>query len=209
VKTFALRLCILPALLLAALAIVSCQKEKPATERATGPAFNPYSGESVYQEVQRELEKNPNDVQALYHLADLYDRNGQYAEAIDTYKKVIKLKPDMGYVYLKIGTAYDRMNKPSEAVSFFKQAEKYMPDYPVLFNNMGVAYGKLEKYKEEIASLKKALKLRPRYTAARFNLAVTYAKTGDKKAAMSEYEELKKFDEGAAGTLLKEINKYS
>jgi tetratricopeptide (TPR) repeat protein len=38
-------------------------------------------------------------------VADLYDRNGQYTEAIDAYKKVIELKPDMGYAYFKMGTA--------------------------------------------------------------------------------------------------------
>jgi tetratricopeptide (TPR) repeat protein len=189
----------------AVLSSVSCKKEEQPAGKPSDKAANPYSSESVFDEVKNELKKNPNDVDALYHLADLYDRNDQYAEAIDTYKKVIALKPDMGYAYFKMGTAYDRINRPAEAVDAFKQAAKYLRNHPVLYNNMGVAYGKLGKFNDEIAALKKAIKLRPAYSSARYNLGVTYLKVKNKKAAMQEYKELKNFDEGAAEALLKEI----
>ncbi len=195
-------------LALALIAAVSCKKEEPAPEK-TPPqqAMNPYSSESVFDEVKRKVQENPNDVDALYHLADLYDRSALYQEAIDAYRKVVKLKPDMGYAYFKMGTAHDRLNQPAEAVSALKKAIKYMPNYAPAYNNLGVAYGKLEKYNEEITALQKAVKLRPNYTSARYNLGVTYLRTGKRKAAMQEYESLKKFDEGAAEALMKEIKK--
>jgi tetratricopeptide (TPR) repeat protein len=193
------------------LASSSCGKEAPAPEK-TAPqqqATNPYSSESVFTEVKKKLQENPNDVDALYHLADLYDRSALYQKAIDTYKKVVQLKPAMGYAYFKMGTAYDRLNQPSEAINAFKKAIKHMPDYAVAHNNMGVAYGRLEKYGEEIKALQKAIRLRPAYSSARFNLGVTYLKTGNRKAAMQEYESLKKFDEGTAEALMREIKKAS
>jgi tetratricopeptide (TPR) repeat protein len=183
--------------------LVSCKKKQE--QPSVNPAQNPYSNESIFFQVKQELAKNPNDPDALYHLADLYDRNSQYAEAIETYKKVVKLKPDMGYAYFKIGTAYDRLNQPDKAVSSLKEAAKHMPGYAVIYNNMGVAYGRMGKLNEEVAALKKAIQLRPHYTSARFNLGVTYLKMKDKKAAMKEYEELQKFDEGAADALLQRI----
>lgn len=187
---------------------LSCKKEEPASEKAPPQqALNPYSSESVFDEVKKKLQENPNDLDALYHLADLYDRNAQYQEAIEAYKKVIQLKPDMGYAYFKMGTAYDRLNQPSEAINALKKAIKHMPNYAVAYNNLGVAYGKLEKHNDEIAALKKAITLRPTYSSARYNLGVTYLKTGNRKAAMQEYEALKKFDEGAAEALMKEIKK--
>ncbi len=191
--------------------VVSCKKEGPREEQRAGqsPTVNPYSSESVYAELKQKLDQNPNDVDALYHLADLYNREAQYAEAIETYKKVLKLKPDLGYVYLKMGTAYDRLNKPEEAIATLKKAAKYMPNYAVVYNKRGVAYGNSGKINEEIAALKKAIKLRPNYSSARYNLGATYLKTGNRKAAMQEYEALKKFDEGAAEALRKEIDKSS
>jgi tetratricopeptide (TPR) repeat protein len=189
--------------------VMSCKKAAEQTETKTSRAVNPYTNESVFDEVKRKLQGNPNDVDLLYRLADLYDRNSQYNEAIDAYKKVIKVKPDMAYAYFKLGTVYDRANNPAEAVKTFKEAQKYMPKNPVLYNNMGVAYGKLGKYGEEVESLQKAVKLRPNYTAARYNLGMTYLKMKNKKAATKEYEALKEFDEGAAQNLLKEIDRAS
>lgn len=192
------------------LPLVSCSKEESTNEK-TPPqqVVNPYTNESVFIEVKKKLEENPDDVDALYHLADLYDRNDQYAEAVDTYKKVVKLKPGIGYAYFKMGTAYDRLNQSAEAVKAFKMTIKLMPKYSVAYNNLGVAYGKLEKYADEITALKKAISLRPNYSSARYNLGMTYLKKGDGKAAMKEYESLKRFDEGAAEALMKEINKAS
>jgi tetratricopeptide (TPR) repeat protein len=195
-------------LLLFSLGVAGCsKKEDHPSGKTKEAAINPYSSESVFDEVKKKLEKNPNDVVELFHLADLYDRNNLYPQAIETYKKVVTLKPDMGYAYLKMGTAYDRLNQPAEAIAAFKKAEKYMPTYPVLYNNMGVAYGKLDKLNEEVAALKKAIKLRPSYTSAHFNLGMTYLKMRNKKEAMKQYDALMRFDEGAAKMLLKEIEK--
>ena len=181
--------------------------DQPSEKKAAGKAVNPYSSGSVYDEVQLKLKENPNDAEALYHLADLFDRDAQYKEAIDTYKKVLKIKPGSGYIYFKIGTAYDRLDQPAEAVTAFQSAIKYLPSHAVAYNNMGVAYGKLNKQNEEITALKKAIKLRPRYSSARYNLGITYVKTGNKKAALEEYQALKDFDEGTAEALMKEIKK--
>ena len=188
---------------------VACKKEKPPSERIPAQAYNPYTAESVFDEVKQKLQKNPDDVDALFHLADLYERNGQYAEAIETYKHLTKVKPNSGYAYFKMGTAYDRLNKPAEAIEAFKKSVQYMPKHAVAYNNMGVAYGKLNKYQDEITALKKAIQLRPSYSTARFNLGVTYLKIGNKKAAQQEYESLMRFDEGTAESLMKEIKKGS
>ncbi len=201
----------LPAVLLVTLLCLlpACSREDRSEKSKGDSATNPYSADTIFDEVYKKVQENPNDPEALYHLADLYDRSSQYPEAIDTYQKVVKIKPDMGYAWFKMATAYDRLNRPAEAVEAFKTAAKYLPEHAVLFNNMGVAYGKLGKYDDEIASLKKAVKLRPNYAAAHYNLGMTYLKQKNKAAAMKEYEALKQFDEGAADALHREIEKNS
>ena len=184
---------------------LSCKKEAPAAKGSSAQGVNPYNSNSVYSEVKGELKKDPNDVEALYHLADLYDREGLYADAIKNYQKVVKLKPGMGYAYFKMATAYDRMNKPAEAIASFRETIKRMPSFAVAYNNMGVAYGKLGKRSEEINALRKAIKLRPNYSAARYNLGFTYLKAGNRKAALRQYEALEKFDSGIADELMEKI----
>lgn len=192
-------------LMLSVSLLFSCKKEE-TPEKTTVRNINPYTNESVFVEIKKKLKENPYDADSWYHLADLYDRNGQYAEAVDAYKKTIKLKPDMGYAYFKMGTAYDRLNQPAEAVAALKDAIKYMPDYAVAYNNLGVAYGKLGERDKEIDVLHKAIKLRPKYASARYNLGIAYLKSGNKKAAKKQYEFLKTIDNGLADALLKEIN---
>ena len=188
---------------------LSCSKDNKTPEKPAALATNPYSNESVFDELRRKTEKNPEDAESLYHLADLYERNSQYAEAIETYRKVVKLNPksdiNLGYVHFKIGTDLDRTDHAEGAVDEFKKATKYLTDYPVLYNNMGVAYGKLGRLDDEIAALKKAIRLRPAYSSARYNLGITYMKKKNIKAAMIEYDALKRYDEGVAEALLKEI----
>jgi Flp pilus assembly protein TadD len=183
-----------------------CKKQEPGSSKGEVLQSNPYSNESVFDEVKKKLQENPKDADLLYRLADLYDRNGQYAEAADTYKKVVTIKPDMGYAYFKMGTAYDRLNRSEDAVTAFVKAIKLMPDYAMAYNNLGVTYGKLGKAHEEIRMLKKAIELRPKYASARYNLGIAYLKSGNKKAAMQEYEALQNIDTGFAQALLKEIN---
>jgi superkiller protein 3 len=189
--------------------VISCQKEEPKATPASPQQLNSSSNESVFVEVNKRLKENPNDADALFHLADLYDRNEQYPEAIDAYKKVVTLKPKMGYAYFKMGTAYNLINRPTDAVNALKKATELMPKNAVAYNNLGIAYGKLGKYDDEITALNKAIKIRPSYSSARYNLGMTYIKTGNKKAAMKEYESLTKIDESIAETLLKEINRTS
>jgi tetratricopeptide (TPR) repeat protein len=206
---FLKRLLLVIPLFLVVLPAASCKREEPPREVASGPSETPYSDESVFAEVQGRLRENPEDADALYHLADLYERGGQYPEAIEAYKKVVALKPDMGYAYFKMGTAYNQIDKPAEAAEAFEEAVKHLPDFAVAYNNLGVAYGKLGKLDEEIAVLKKAIELRPSYVAARYNLGMTYLKKGDRKAATKVYESLKALDEGVAEALMKEINSSS
>src|SRR6266498_4753518 len=185
---FLFRMQLVMLLVFAVTLMASCKKEEPRPQEPSQKASNPYSTESVFDEVKQKLLKNPNDLDALFHIADLYERDSQYGEALDAYKKIISLKPDSGYVYFKMGTAYDQLNRSGEAVNSFKTAIKYMPKNAVAHNNLGVAYGKLGKFNDEITALKKAVQLRPSYSTARYNLGITYLKTGNKKAATQEYE---------------------
>jgi len=193
-------------LVIVAALFFSCKGKETTQERKQGPVVNAYSAESVYLETRQRVEAHPEDADAWFHLADLYERNGQYAEAIDSYKKVSKLRPSQGYVYVKMGTAYDQLGKPAEAVEALKKAVHYMPGYALAYNNLGIAYGKLGSNHEEIAALKKALQLRPRYVTARYNLGIAYLRVKDRKAALQQYGLLKDVETGAAEALKKEID---
>jgi len=182
------------------LLLVSCTEKK---EEATVPD----SGEkNLFEEVKEQTIRNPNDAEAWYHLADLYERSELYKEEIAALKKVIAITPKNGNAYIKLGNACNRLGQYEEAIQYYKTAIKYFPKNPVLYNNLAVSYGKTKKVEEEISSLEKAISLRPRYATARYNLGVAMLKKGRPDLAKNQYHELLKFDEGVAQSLKKEID---
>jgi tetratricopeptide (TPR) repeat protein len=161
---------------------------------------------TLLEEVKERTDKNPKDAEAWFHLADLYDRDALYQEEITALNNVISADPDRKSVYLKLANTYTRLGKHQDAIANYQKAIHAFPKNPVLYNNLGVAYGKIGKIDEEIGSLKKAVSLRTRYATARFNLGMALLKKGSRNLALQQYQELKKFDDGVAESLKKEID---
>jgi len=192
----------------------ACQRDqsnKPEGHRQSAPiTVNrdiPLTNENAYDTVIRELEKDPNNLKAIYHLGDLYFRDGVYDKAVENFRKVVAADPSRGYVFYQMGTALSRSDHPEEAIEAFKQAIPKLREPAFAYNNMGITYGRLGRYEEEIDALKKAIKSRPRYASAYYNLGVTQIKVGDLKGAREQYEALNKLDLTMAKALLKEIEK--
>ena len=61
-------------------------------------------------------------------------------------------------------------------------------------NNLGTVYFRTKRYKEAAAAFKEAIRLKPDYGEAHFNLALTYIALNDRKAALDQYNRLKKVD---------------
>lgn len=181
------------------------EESAPPEPSASEAQINAQSSENIFEEFLRKVKDDPKNVDNIYHLADLYDRDNQYEKAVEAFAKVIALKPDMGYAYLKMGTAYSRMNQPEKAIAILKDAAGHLPNNPVVMNNLGIAYGKLGRLDEEIAALKKATAIRPRYSSARYNLGLSYLKKGNLAAARAQYQALNEFDGNMAQDLLKQI----
>ena len=192
----------------------ACQRQesnKPEGHRGAAQVEQnrdiPLTNENAYETVLRELEADPDNIKAIYHLGDLYFRDGRYEKAVDNFRKVVAAEPSRGYVFLQLGTALNRLQRFEEALDAFAQAIPKLKDRTVAYNNMGITYDKLGRYQEEIDVLRKAIELRPRYASARYNLGVTLIKTGDLDGAREQYQALNEFDLTIARALLDEINK--
>lgn len=181
--------------------LVSCSDDNPRRQQTFAPEKS---------ELELLIEKtavNPNDADAWYHLADLYERGELYENEIEALKRVVTIQPTRGYAYLKMGTAYNRLGRYEDAVHAFSKAQRHQSRNPVLYNNMAYAYGKLGKNEKEIAALRKAIALRPRYATARFNLGMASLRTGNRGEVVKQYEALKEIDASLADMLKRELDK--
>jgi tetratricopeptide (TPR) repeat protein len=76
--------------------------------------------------LREKIRSNPQDTDALFLLAEMYERAGLFKEEIDTLQKVVALKPDMGYAWFKMGTNIARFNLGMAYLKAGQQKERTM-----------------------------------------------------------------------------------
>ena len=105
----------------------------------------------------RSTELAPNDEAKLYRLAELYEFNYQYEEAIQTYLKCIELDPDS--YYKELGKAYEKNQQYEKAIESYLEDIKLHPDIPKNYILLGDAYIANDQYKDAIKAFEKVIEL--------------------------------------------------
>ena len=102
-----------------------------------------------------------NSPSAYNNLGQAYMQTGQFTQAIDTFKKVIKMNPDIPEGFVNFATVYLRMNEPINAREICIHALQKFPDNPLLHYNLAVAYALTEEHSKSVSSLQKAIDFDP------------------------------------------------
>ena len=109
-----------------------------------------------------EKEKSSQDAQKIFNNGLILHRNGEFYEAIKSYKKVIDINPNVISAWHNMGVAYQELGEYNSAIDVHKITIKIDPTFADAWYCLGVAYYKLGKRKEAINAYKKALKLDPK-----------------------------------------------
>lgn len=88
--------------------------------------------------LKEQVEKNPNDAEALTHLGDFYFDAGMYDQATEYYEKALALKPGDVNVQTDLGTALRNIGQPREAMRLFEESVKAQPDHWKGWFNIGI-----------------------------------------------------------------------
>jgi len=84
------------------------------------------------------LEKDPNNVQALINLGNVYFDTERYQEAIDAYSKALAINPKNPDVRTDMGIMYRKLGQFDKAVEAFRQAAQYDPRHLNSRFNLGI-----------------------------------------------------------------------
>jgi tetratricopeptide (TPR) repeat protein len=100
------------------------------------------------------------DYKRFYRQGVEFNKQGEYAKAIEQYTRAIALKKDSADLYYVRGRAYRQNNQLDEAIGDLSRAVALKPDYSEAYNHRGVAFlGKGEKAKA-LADFQKACSLK-------------------------------------------------
>lgn len=131
----------------------------------------------------------PNHFPLYFNLAVSYSALGKYAEAIEAYKKVLLLQPDLVEAHYGLGKIYWQTGENDKAIDEFSMAKQYLP-----------AQIDLAELREDIESLRKyALSENPTalfylgrrsFDKGNYETAENYLTKADILAESSEIKEL-------------------
>jgi tetratricopeptide (TPR) repeat protein len=174
------------------------KKELPQKQlfEAPKPLIEPQKPE-IPVEIKKPAKKSEvkkDDAEEYFMKGLRHERLNQYADAVDAYKKALKINPDCIDAHVNLGALYYKLGKYSDAIDVYKHAVKIKPDFQALYNKLGTIYIVTGKYSAALDTLEHALGIDSKNPDTHFNLGIAYYLNGDKDAAYEEYIILNKLD---------------
>ncbi|MCE3235268.1 MAG: hypothetical protein K0Q50_1448 [Vampirovibrio sp.] len=133
---------------------------------------------------------NPDDLECLSMLGDIYTEQGNFEQAIEAYRYILSVEPDNAECYNYLGYLLWQLDKNDEAVDAYNKAISLSLDNPIAYNNLGVIY--LDEKCQPQKALEmfgQAVSLKPDYTLACFNVARSLEALGLTAEAAKGYTE--------------------
>lgn len=137
---------------------------------------------------QKALEKNPENVVAMYELALTYTGMKEYQKSYDLCMKIMSYKTDIvRQAYMIAGTDLDELGRPKDAIMYYKAGIKKYPDDLMLHFNLAVTQVRQGAHEEAKQSLKTALFIRPTHPSSHLVLAGVLWQEGNRIPALLAY----------------------
>jgi len=114
-----------------------------ATTDAASNTNNPHVGVDLNQleqitELQKTVDSNPNNLDALLNLAHLLNDSGFKDKAIERYEQYLKQNSKAADVWVDMGVCYFELGKNSEAISKMEKALTIEPKHQIAHLNLGI-----------------------------------------------------------------------
>lgn len=110
----------------------------------------------------------------ILDVANKYYSEGDYANAILTYRKAIQAGENPALGYFNLANAYYQIDSLVKAIVCYEQAIKAAPNFAKGYHNLGILYFDLGKTVDAVLTLEKALLLEPDNIQIKLILAVCY-----------------------------------
>jgi tetratricopeptide (TPR) repeat protein len=139
--------------------------------------------------LEKSVKVSPNYVDAWFNLGNLYDKMGNYTEAIEAFQKLVSLRPEEGGFYYKLGILLLKKEMFDEALNAFLKAQKYAEDKYQPYYQAAIIYHMKKQIYWAVKNYKKAVALHPTHFESYLNLADIYLfELNDKLQAKVYYE---------------------
>jgi tetratricopeptide (TPR) repeat protein len=115
--------------------------------------------DKVFDCLQKILESEPNNEEALYKICFWTDFTGRNEESIRLHQFIIDEYPYNELAWFNLAAAYQGLKLYEKAIDAYQYAITIDEKFDYAYRNMGDAYIRLRKYKEAIEVLEKVIEL--------------------------------------------------
>lgn len=155
--------------------------------------------QDALEELDRALQVNPNHVPTITAVGDIYRKQGDYDQAVESYKRACYLDPYAFRPHYNLGVTYQAMaavadgaeamrSRLREAIMIYIRALAIDPDSFHAKLNLGACYYQMGEYNLAEQSTREALALRPMSSRANNNLGIIYETTNRPDEAIAAYK---------------------
>ncbi len=120
------------------------------------------------------VKKSPYNVVSRINLADALSKLGRVDEAIDLYKNVLRLNPNIADVHYKLGYEYELKKEPNKAIDEYLKTLEIEPESANTCYNLGLSYQAEGRYDRSEDYLLRAVKLKPTDADFHYSLGALY-----------------------------------
>ncbi len=132
-----------------------------------------------FNHFQNELQKNPNDVDALYGIAMIQERLGRSSEALANLKRALNLSPGDEDILRNLGIINFKMGRTSEAIDFLRKALTLNEGNQDTILYLGRSYELRGEYATALNLYKKIDTKNITNADIYYNIAIAYGKTNN------------------------------
>jgi len=140
--------------------------------------------------LQKLVAAYPNDERAQYILGSFYFFREEYTQAIEVWKKAIKIAPDFSLPYNLMAYAYKSLGEYTEAEKAIKKYIQLIPDDPNPYDSYGELLMKMGKFDESVTLYQKALSIDPNFVSSHIGIASDLNFKGKHEEAREQLKKL-------------------
>jgi len=135
------------------------------------------------------LEQEPNSIDILNQLAEIYESYNKLEQAISYYDRILSLTPNNNRIQLKLASLKIRQGEFSSALKYFQQVLKIDENQPAwVFIGLGDALNNVGSVNEAILAFRKAITLKPDYGLIYAKLANVLDKNNENHEIINLYQ---------------------
>jgi cytochrome c-type biogenesis protein CcmH/NrfG len=113
--------------------------------------------ETMIKDLEQKVEEDPDNLELLERLGNLYSLAGRWDEAIRTYLRILELNPDNNDVRTNLGTAYFYQGEVEKAIEIYLEVLERDPGFEGAVFNLAFVYDATGNYDKAIEYYEKFL----------------------------------------------------